>query len=472
MSTLPGTAPPGPGTPGGEPWTVPGIAGAVRDGRRTATEVADELLDRAAAGNARLLVSVDAEPARAAAAALDRRTDRFALPLAGVPVAVEDGISATGRGDEPVRRLRGAGALVVGRARTAEFGIGPDGSPGGRATAATIAAGVVPLAIGIDGDGALRAAAAAHGLAALKPGRRVLPLPAAAERRWAGLAETTVVAATPEEILAAFEVLAAPARRGPAAAGGLAGGMAAGLAGGAPGGPAGGAAGGPTGGMAGGPAGGAAVPGARSPVVPGARSPGTYGPAAAGPGDGAPDDPVAALACSLRTGRTRQADTATAAGVHAAIRALEAAGLHLLAADPPYRAVLPVHGARRRHAGLARRVEDMELDPAGLPRAARSAVRRGQRVRRLGGLRPATPASWRQRLIAWLDDAGAEAALLPAPGGPGAAGTTGLDAWNLAGLPSLIAPVRHGGRPACVQLVGRPGAERRLLATAALLATA
>ncbi|OLL76159.1 putative amidase [Pseudonocardia sp. Ae356_Ps1] len=406
--------------PGTAPTGVPATAGAVRAGERTAAEYACALLDRA--GGAAGLLAVDAESLRAAAAALDRRTDRFALPLAGVLVAVEEGISTTGRGDEPVRRLRGAGALVAGRARTAEFGIGPDGSPGGRATAAAVATGTVPLGIGVDGDGALRAAAAAHGLAALKPGRRVLPLPPGADRRWAGLAETTVVAAGPADLRAALDVLAAPARRAPAVTGGLPGATALGPA----------------------PA-----------------------PAAAPAADGG--EPVGSLACSLRTGRTRLADPAAAAAVHAAIRVLGTTAVRLLAADPPYRAVLPVHGARRRHAGLARRVEDLDLDPAGLPRTARSALRRGRRVRRLGGLRPATPASWRQRLVGWLDDAGAEAGLLPVTSGPTGAGTTGLAAWNLAGLPSLVAPVPTAGGPACVQLVGRPGSERRLLATAELL---
>ncbi|MBP2370536.1 amidase family protein [Pseudonocardia parietis] len=426
MSALPGTASSGPGTPDGQPWSVPEIAGAVREGRRTAVAVADALLARTGAGGARHpLLAVDPEMLRAAAAALDRRTDRFALPLAGVPVAVEDGVSVTGRGDEPVRRLRAAGALIAGSARTAEFDIGPDGSPGGRATVAAVAAGTVPLAIGVDGDGALRAAAAAHGLVALKPGRRVLPLPATAERRWSGLAETTVVAATPQDLLVALDVLSVPARRGPATASRS----------------------------------GPGDPFGRPPS--GAADPGGPGPAGTHLGS---------LACSLRIGRSRLADPAAAAGVQAAVRMLDAAGVRLLAADPPYSAVLAVHGARRRQAGLARRIEDLDLDPAGLPRAARSALRRGRRVRRLGGLRPATPASWRQRLVGWLDEAGAEAALLPATAGPAGAGTTGLAVWNLAGLPSLVTPVHHGGRSTCVQLVGRPGSERRLLATAALLA--
>ncbi|MEQ3554202.1 hypothetical protein WIS52_27365 [Pseudonocardia nematodicida] len=406
------------------------VAGAVRSGRRTAGEVAVALLDRLGTPGAdpAALLSVDPEALRAAAAGLDRRTDRFALPLAGVPVAVEDGIAVAGRGDEPVRRLRTAGALVVGRARTAELGIGPDDSPGGRATAAAVAAGLVPLGVGVDGDGALRAAAAAHGLAALKPGRRVLPLSAVQERRWSGLAETTLVTAGPADLLAALDALTAPTARGTAAA------------------------------RAGDPA-----------RLARAVSDPDGAPAAPAGGDPDAPAPVGTLVCSLRTGRTGHADPTAAAGVHAALRLLEAAGLRLVAADPPYGAVLSVHAARRRQAGLARNVDDLGLDPSALPRPARAALRRGRRIRRLGGVRPATPASWRQRLLGWLDDTGAEAALLPAPAGPAGAGSTGLAAWNLTGLPSLVAPVPWAGGRTGVQLVGRPGSERRLLATAALL---
>ena len=42
-------------------------------------------------------------------------------------------------------------------------------------------------------------------------------------------------------------------------------------------------------------------------------------------------------------------------------------------------------------------------------------------------------------------------------------------AWNLAGLPAVVAPVLVGGRPVGVQLVGRPGSEATLLAAAARL---
>ena len=40
-------------------------------------------------------------------------------------------------------------------------------------------------------------------------------------------------------------------------------------------------------------------------------------------------------------------------------------------------------------------------------------------------------------------------------------------AWNLAGVPAVVVPVSVSGRPVAVQLVGRPGDELALLATAA-----
>jgi amidase len=42
-------------------------------------------------------------------------------------------------------------------------------------------------------------------------------------------------------------------------------------------------------------------------------------------------------------------------------------------------------------------------------------------------------------------------------------------AWNLAGLPAAVVPVRVSGRSVAVQLVGRPGDELALLAVAARL---
>lgn len=124
-------------------------------------------------------------------------------PLAGVPIAIKDLISTRGlkttfgsplyadnipgEDDVVVERLRGAGAIVVGKTNTSEFGYGPVGhnplfattrnpwntahTPGGSSagSAAAIAAGMVPLSIGSDGGGSIRIPAALTGTFGIKP---------------------------------------------------------------------------------------------------------------------------------------------------------------------------------------------------------------------------------------------------------------------------------------------------------------
>ena len=147
-------------------------------------------------------------------------------PLLGVPIAVKDdidlageittyGTNATGgpatADAEVVRRLRVAGALVIGKTNvpeltmwpfteTATFGAtrnpwdlqrAPGGSSGG--SAAAVAAGLVGAALGSDGAGSIRIPAAWCGLFGLKPQRgRVSMAPQA--RGWHGLSVKGVLA--------------------------------------------------------------------------------------------------------------------------------------------------------------------------------------------------------------------------------------------------------------------------------------
>ena len=105
----------------------------MRAGTTTRVEVARAHLARVAARDGELgaFEAVDAERVLAEAAGVDARPDRFALPLAGVPVAVKDNVPVAGhptrygsvaastaparRDDELVKRLRRAGAVSSAR---------------------------------------------------------------------------------------------------------------------------------------------------------------------------------------------------------------------------------------------------------------------------------------------------------------------------------------------------------------------
>ena len=140
-------------------------------------------------------------------------------PLLGVPVAIKDEVDVSGDVttygtdgfDEPaaadaeaVRKLREAGAIVVGKTllpelaicgftESATFGVtrnpwNPQRTPGGSSggSAAAVAAGLVPIAFASDGAGSIRIPASSCGLFGLKPQRgRVSVAPDRA--RWNGM---------------------------------------------------------------------------------------------------------------------------------------------------------------------------------------------------------------------------------------------------------------------------------------------
>ncbi|WP_225828747.1 amidase [Streptomyces naphthomycinicus] len=148
---------------------------------------------------------VRAEAALAEADAADRELAAgTGRPLLGVPVAVKDDMDVAGeptafgcRGDFPpvaadgeaVRRLRAAGAVIVGKTNTCELGQWPftegpafgatrnpwdsDHTPGGSSggSAAAVAAGLVPAALGSDGAGSVRIPASWTHLIGIKPQR-------------------------------------------------------------------------------------------------------------------------------------------------------------------------------------------------------------------------------------------------------------------------------------------------------------
>ncbi|HKI55615.1 MAG TPA: Asp-tRNA(Asn)/Glu-tRNA(Gln) amidotransferase subunit GatA [Trueperaceae bacterium] len=178
----------------------------VRGGALRAVEVVRAALGRAeAARELNALVTVTAERALACAERIDAAVSRGEDPgpLAGVPVVLKDnlcleGVPATAgskalEGFVPpytatvVARLEAAGAVVIAKSNLDEFGMGstnetssfgpvlnpwdrarvPGGSSGG--SAAAVAAGVVPLALGTDTGGSVRLPASFCGVLGIKP---------------------------------------------------------------------------------------------------------------------------------------------------------------------------------------------------------------------------------------------------------------------------------------------------------------
>ncbi|MEU6945110.1 amidase family protein, partial [Streptomyces sp. NPDC046316] len=177
------------------------------DGTVTSTALVRAALDRIEATQPTLNAfrCVRPEAALAEAADADRRLAAGErLPLLGVPMAVKDDTDVAGlptrfgcAGDIPdaaedgeaVRRLRAAGAVIVGKTNSCELGQWPfteghafgatrnpwntghtpGGSSGG--SAAAVAAGLVPAALGSDGAGSIRIPAAWTHLVGIKPQR-------------------------------------------------------------------------------------------------------------------------------------------------------------------------------------------------------------------------------------------------------------------------------------------------------------
>jgi aspartyl-tRNA(Asn)/glutamyl-tRNA(Gln) amidotransferase subunit A len=183
------------------------LAEAYRAKRASPVEVVQALLDRIAKidGKLNAFIKVDGESALDAARLAEKEIagGRSRGPLHGVPVGVKDIIYIAGQATtchskilldnvakedaEVIRRLRGAGAIPIGKLSLHEFAIGgpsfdlpfpparnpwqrshhPGGSSSG--SGAALAAGMVPLALGTDTGGSVRNPAGACGIVGLKP---------------------------------------------------------------------------------------------------------------------------------------------------------------------------------------------------------------------------------------------------------------------------------------------------------------
>ena len=194
--------------------TVEALAAMVRDRTLTAAAVTEHALERIEALNPVLnaFVALDADGARAQAAAIDERLDAGdeVGPLAGIPIGVKDLVNAAGfhtsrgamytRNDPPatsdcteVARMRAAGCVIVGKTNTPEHGCmgdtynprfgptlnpwNPERSPGGSSggTGAAIASGMVPVGTGSDGGGSIRIPSAICGLSGIKTSHGRVP---------------------------------------------------------------------------------------------------------------------------------------------------------------------------------------------------------------------------------------------------------------------------------------------------------
>jgi amidase len=195
----------------------------IRDGEVSPRELVEACLERIATLDPRLR-SFRVVMAERALAEADQAQARLRAggerPLLGVPVAIKDDTDVAGelttmgsgahggpaRADaEVVRRLREAGAVIIGKTTCSELVAQPftetvawgtthnpwdlDRTPGGSSggSAAAVAGGLVGGALGSDGGGSIRVPASCCGLFGLKVQRDRIPL-APIREFWHGLA--------------------------------------------------------------------------------------------------------------------------------------------------------------------------------------------------------------------------------------------------------------------------------------------
>lgn len=221
------------------------LAGRLRRRELTSIELVESCLRRIEAidGVLRSFITVAADSALDAARRADARLaagDR--APFLGVPISVKDlqavaGVPTTmgsrafaptvpAYDDEVVARLRRAGFVILGKTNTPEFGTSivteshfgacrnpwdltraSGGSSGG--AAASVAAGLCPVAHGTDAGGSIRIPAGACGVVGLKPARgrvSMAPAPQSMQMVHGPMARTVADAAAVLDAIAGYAV--------------------------------------------------------------------------------------------------------------------------------------------------------------------------------------------------------------------------------------------------------------------------
>jgi amidase len=233
-------------------WTARQLASAIQRRELSAHEVVAAHLDRIAAVNPAInaVVSLRAEGALADAKDADRRAAAGEPlgPLHGVPIAIKDledtaGLRTT-YGSRAfadhvptvdsllVARLRLAGAIIVGKTNTPEFGAGshtfnkvfgatrnpwaPDRSAGGSSggAGAALAAGMLPLADGSDHGGSIRNPASFNNIVGLRPTPGLVPAGADGDP-WNPASVHGPMARTVGDLALMLEAIAGPAPSSP-----------------------------------------------------------------------------------------------------------------------------------------------------------------------------------------------------------------------------------------------------------------
>ena len=229
------------------PDTIHGLLAAYRRQDVSPLEVVDQELDQAERVDAKLnaLVRINRDGARAAAQQSTNRWRRGTEtgPLDGIPITIKDIVAVagfpTGEGsrvtsemtalvDAPVvSRLKEAGAIILGKTTTPEFGWkgmtdspahgitrnpwnldhSPGGSSGG--AAAALAAGIGAAAHGTDGGGSIRIPASYCGLIGLKPTFGRVPQ-APVESPYATLVSNGPLSRTVEDAALLLNVMSKP----------------------------------------------------------------------------------------------------------------------------------------------------------------------------------------------------------------------------------------------------------------------